>query len=690
MKRYCLMMVGCASVFIGSLCEAQSAVRWNFDRNGDLEHWIVPDAERGVVMGGSVWLTLEPKETDGAKMAMPSYQWAGDKDPGANLLTSPPDLGLPAAKVTEVRLKILNLSSLTDFFLKWRTEKDGWGGEDPIWGRPRQSRRCTLKADAKKWQEITCYIGHGWQGTIEQIAIGRSFQKTLRGNLWIDWIEIDKGVPPPVHKPPDVASNMVVPKVRIPGISQSGFAQAFKALDKCLIVDVPMYGFNYPVMSPGGYYAPGGWWQLDSSLALTGAMWANQRFAENVMRGFSEVQDPDGRIDLTGYFWIRGQVADLSSLPKFFEVAYDVARRTSDVKLRGEIYETMHKYLEWWLSPVKRDARTGLISGIGEETFGDRSQAPQLKHKTPDVDMEPMTLAPVDLNVEVAVGAMDTARLAAALGKLDEARRFYRVFDQLSHAINTYMWDKRAGAYFNYDLRDGKLHRDLNVTIFDPLRLAIAPAERRDRLLKRLLDPMQFNWGKRPLTSWSMTQPGFVEARGVYDGRAWFGDIWTLRNMSVIDGLEESHRPGLAAELNWATIKEFHLNYREYVVPSTGEGQGATNYAWSASQYIGAVINHLFGIHYNAIRRRLRIAPHVPRELYGHEIAITNLILPDERSRLSVFITQSSPNAAEIKVHVAGKLPGGELLVALPGTDKERRVPMRHTYTAMFGEGRSP
>jgi hypothetical protein len=687
MRQYCVLIVGCASLFIGSLCEAQVAVRWNFDRNGDLQHWVVPDAERGVVMGGSLWLTLEPKETDAARVAMPSYQWTGDKDQNPHLLTSPPHLQLRARDLTQVRLKVLNLSSLTDFFLEWRTKKAGWGGADPVWGRPRQSRRCTLKADTKEWQEITCYVGHGWQGTLEQIALARSFQKTLRGDLWIAWIEIGKGRPAPVGVRPDVVSDRVVPKVVIPSISQSGFADAFKALDKCLIVDVPLYGFNYPVMSPGGYYAPGGWWQLDSSLALTGAMWANQHFAENVMRGFSEVQDPDGRIDLTGYFWIRGQVADLSSLPKFFEVAYAVARRTNDVKLRGEIYETMRKYLEWWLSPVKRDARTGLISGLGEETFGDRSQAPQLKHNSPDVDMEPMTLAPVDLNVEVAVGAMYTARLAAALGKGEDARHFSHVFAGLSHAINTYMWDQRAGAYFNYDLRDGKLRANLNVTIFDPLRLAIAPSARRNRLLKRLVDPAQFNWGSRPLTSWSMTQPGFVEARGVYDGRAWFGDIWTLRNMSVVQGLEDSHRPDLAAELNWATIKEFHSNYREFVVPATGEGEGATNYAWSASQYIGAIIDHLFGIEYDAIEKRLRIAPHVPRELYGHQIAIKDLILPDAESRLSVVIEQSSSTAAQIKVRIAGKLPQGELLVSLPSTGKRRLAPMRSAFTAKFGGG---
>jgi hypothetical protein len=683
MKRRSLMTSAIAFLLVTATSQAQSARRWEFDGNGDLQGWTAPPGARGVVMGGSLWLTLEPRETDPTKIARAPYQWEGDKDPETTLLTSPSDLRLPAAEVTQVRLRVLNLSSLSDFFLKWRTQERGWGEKNSVGEQPQQSRRCTLKPDINEWQEITCYVDQRWQGTIQQIAIAKSFQTTLRGNLWVDWIELAKGEPEPAHQRPDVASSRVVPRVTIPGISQAGFANAFEALDRCLTTDVPIYGFNYPVMSPGGYYTSGGWWQLDGSLAVTGAKWANQRYVEDVMRGFAEEQAPDGRIDAQGYFWIRGQVADLSSLPKFLEVAYDVARRTNDVKLRERIYDSMRKYLDWWLSPVKKHARTGLISGIGEETFGDRWQAPHLKADTTDI--EPMTLAPVDLNVVVAVGALNAARLAEALGKQDDAARYRAAFAALTEAINTYMWDEPAGAYYNYDLREDTRRPGLNVTIFDPLRLQIAPAARRDRLLKRLLDPAQFNWGKRPLTSWAMTESAYIAAPGDYDGRAWFGDIWTLRNMAVVSGLEESHCPDLAAELNWATIQIFHSNYREYALPSSGKGQGAKNYAWTASQYVGAVIEHLFGIDYDAIEQRVRIAPHVPRALYGEDLELNELILPiGNDTRRSVRIKQFSPTAATVRIEVNGAVPQGELQVMLPGTSKEYPVPLQHFFTANF------
>src|SRR5262249_12903177 len=158
-------------------------------------------------------------------------------------------------------------------------------------------------------------------------------------------------------------SARVVPKISVPGVSQVGFEEAFKVLDKSMVTDVPMYGFPYPFNSPGGYYLDGGWWQLDTALALIGAKWVNLPFTENVMRGWRAVQrlNPDGRIDLGGNVAVRGQPADQSSLPLFFEVAYSVARRTPNLELRVEIYDTMKDYLDWWLSPAKRDSQTGLI-----------------------------------------------------------------------------------------------------------------------------------------------------------------------------------------------------------------------------------------------------------------------------------------------------------------------------------------
>lgn len=635
-----------------------TALRWEFNTTNSTEGWTVSGEVPGVVMGGALWISLRTAETDAAALF--------GRRPIE--LLSPRGLALEtsAGQRLQMRARIRNLSPITDLYFGWVTESQTVqpGKPDAAWPE-NQSRRFAMQPDLDEWQEITLYANGEWAGTVDQVGITVPYR--IRGDIWFDTIELLNGEPEPERFRPDLCSDAVVPQISLPDISQAGFADAFAVLDEALVTDVPIGGFPYPVISPGGGYKPWGWWMIDSSLAVAGAKWANHRFAENVMRGFSAVQaqNPDGRIDLYGFAPLRGQPADQSQLPALFPVASDIARRTADAGLREEIYTMMRRYLDWWLSPVKRDEPTGLVSGMFEETFGE-SQLTEL---------QPQRIAPVDLNVAVAVGAHCTVDLARTLGHLDDATRYERAFEELTRAINEYLWDEDDGAYYNYDLCERERRRRLIVTTFDPLRLAIAPPGRRERLLERLLDPAQFNWGTLPLTSLSRTEADYVEAAGVYDGRAWWGDVWTMRNMTVVEGLEDSGEPVLAAELAWATITAFHENYHEYVTPSAGEGHGVARYAWSASQYIAAIVDHLFGIGFDRTRNRLTVKPYVPQRLWGQNLSIANLLLPtEEGSRLSVQVNQTSGEEARIEVETVGVPENVQLQVALPTSGREVAV----------------
>jgi len=679
MKHRSLVGAALALLLIATICEAQIARRWDFNKIDDREGWEMRPGARGVVMGGSLWLTVATTPGLSARL----YEGIGEPielDPvmRSPLVASARGLNIPAERATQVRLRILNLSPVTDLFLRWRTTGQDW--ELPMgWAAPpTQSKHCALKADLKQWQEVTCYLDRKeWRGVIDQIAIQLpTLSPPFRGDMWIDWIEIGSGAAQPVRPRPDVVSSHVVPRIQIPHISQAGFADAFKVLDECLVVDVPNQGFNYPYMGPGGYYGDL-WHVLDTSLTLNGAKWVNQSFAEGVMRGFREVQaeEPNDRIPGAGYRGDRGQPADWSQTPRFFEVAYDVARRTSDAALRADIYDTMRRYLDWWVSAARRDAKSGFVMALGDD-FDTLSEEVGWTY--------PPAVAAVDLNMAVMIGAERVSRLAAHLGKNDEAVRYKRLFQDLSGAVNR-LWDEKDGVYYNHDLSTGQPRRRVLASTFEPLRFGTASPAQRKRLIERLIDPKEFNWGKVPLTTIAMTDAAYEEAKGDYGFSAWNGDVWTYRNLEAIKGLEDAGRPDLAAELNWATIKEFHQNYHEYLLPSTGEGQGTNRYGWTASQYIEAVIEHLFGVDFDAIQRRVRIAPHVPKELYGQDIALRDLLLPTGGgTRLLVHVHQISPTAASIRVDITGPLPQGDLMVTLPGSGKERRVSMRHTLTTTF------
>ncbi len=622
---------------------------WGFDKWNDREGWSLPDILNGTVSGGALWLTIQAERKD----TLPSWRsqiWGSA--PGYTLV-SPENLNIPADQFNKIVIRLRNLSPETDGFILWQTSEKP--GEDA------GSVRFTMKPDCAEWQEVVCHMDSRWKGTVYRIKIlpAQMFQ---RGDIWIDWITVSSGAVKPAGQRPDVCSAGVMPQLILPGIRQQEFEDAFKVLDECIVTDVPLNGFNYPYMAPGGAYGSN-WWQLDGSLNVAGAKWTNQQFVENIIRGFSEVQkqNPDGRIDLWGGSTTRGQVADVSSLPRFFEAAYDVARRSNDPELRNTAYESMEKYLGYWFSQSKRDKATGLITGIFEEALS--------------IDpAEYGSIAPIDLNVAVAAGCYYTSRIAASLGKGDEAERFLDDFNQLSSSINQYMWNEEFHVYYNYDVLEKKQERRLLCTTFDPLLLGIAPPDRVEKLMPVLVNPSLFNWGNRPLTTIAKTEPEYVEAAGVYDGRAWFGDVWTLRNLPVINGLEDAGKHDLAAELTWSTIKTFNANYCEFIVPSTGAGEGVQRYGWSASQYIQAIIENLFGIDYDFQEGRLRIVPHIPKELMKQEIEIRNLLIPSKSElRLDLKIKQTKKGKATIKIKLHGSLPPQMLEAGLPA-DQIRQV----------------
>ena len=525
---------------------------WGFDRWNDPEGWTCPEILNGTVTGGALWLTIRPEPKKENRISWKDQVWGQRKIPE---LVSPKGLSIDAVQFNKIIIRLRNLSPETDGSIRWRTTDQPDADTGNV--------RFTMKPDCQEWQEVVCHLDGHWKGTIDQIKIqpARMWQ---RGDIWIDWIAVTKGEVKQIFQRPDVCSDQAIPQICLPGIAQQDFKDAFKVLDECLIVDVPINGFNYSVMAPGGSYGEN-WWQLDASLNVAGAKWANQKLVEDMMRGFAEVQaqNPDGRIDLWGGSPFRGEVADVSSLPRYFEAAYDVARRSTDSVLQHLIYSTMQKYLGYWFSSKKRDQTTGLITGVFEETFSN-------PHRDPGI------IAPIDLNVAVALGCYNTGKLAKYLGKAAEAEKYFGDFNQLSANINQCLWNEEDGVYYNYNIPEKKQEKRLLCTTFDPLQLGIAPEERVEKLIPTLLDPSLFYWGIRPLTTISRKDPGYLEATGPYDGRAWFGDIWTLRNLPVIKGLEDAGKHFLAAELNWSTIKTFNARYCEYIVPANGSGEGGT------------------------------------------------------------------------------------------------------------------
>ena len=437
-----------------------------------------------------------------------------------------------------------------------------------------------------------------------------------------------------------------IPEVSLPGITQESFVDSFKVLEEAVVEassSNPVYGFEYPFCGPGGAYGPC-WWQLDTSLATAGAKWTNQEFAENVLRNFILIQREDGRIPLHGPDNLLNEDLKCSSLPKLFRTAYEILQRTEDKELIKDTYEMLKKYLDWWLT-VRRHEDTGLILGIVEEFLPGSNE---------------FTI-PVETNVEVIEGCIVVSKLASYLNKNEDAHYYEQESEKLKKAINAYMWDEALGRYESLK-GEGKLSI-WSIANFDVLRNGIATQDRIELLLTDLTDNSLFQWDTYPLTSASKADSLYNETTGAYVGAQWYGSIWSLRNYSIIEGLEDIGRYDLAGYLALKTVEIFDGNYAEFLNPPDGSGQGVLRYSWTASDYIQIIIEHIFGINYDEFTDTLTIRPMLDSSLKGRTISIKNLLLPDGGT-LSVIIKYEE-NAVRIKYETTGA-KSFKKIIALP------------------------
>ncbi|MBO5220458.1 MAG: hypothetical protein J6C52_13605 [Clostridia bacterium] len=411
-------------------------------------------------------------------------------------------------------------------------------------------------------------------------------------------------------------------QIRFPGITEDDLQYAIECLEGCRQEHARSYGFRYPYFAPGGAYGAQ-WWQLDSSLALCGYKWIDRAFCERALLNFIESQKEDGRICLWGADVLPAVVAGgnrlrqtegASSLPKLFDAAYQILRGSTDRALKMKTYTMLKKYLDWWFS-ARQDPETGLITAVFEETF-----IPYLGCAG--------EYAPVDTNVEVYVGCNDTALLAEELGYASDADALRQRQAALGESINRFLWNEETGAYYPYYVRERRLGDCLMASAFYPLRMGIAPADRRQRLLTLMRSQAHFGWDTLPLTSVSKTDSAFTATTGQYQGNAsWSGSVWTLINEMAVRGLCDCGEHALAAELAWKTLCAFRGNCAEFLHPFDGSGHGVKRYGWTASQYLELLIEVIFGVDYNAAGRCVTITPRIPAELAAATLALHDLQL---------------------------------------------------------------
>lgn len=439
-----------------------------------------------------------------------------------------------------------------------------------------------------------------------------------------------------------------IAKIEFPGIEQKDFDAALHTIEGSRKAACLKKGFSTSYFSPGGYYGED-WWQLDFSLALTGYKWFDQAFCESSILNFETAQRSDGRIPLWGSDGLpegprfSAQRHEVSSLPKVFDAARQLVRRSTNAEFVGRIYTVLTRYFGWW-DNARFDARTGLYSAVFEETF-----IPYLGRAG--------EWAPPDTNMELIHACACMAHIADRLGKTQERDSHLVRQKSLQQAVIRYLWDERQQGFFPYQLKEDKLASVCMSSTFMPLRHNTALPQQKRALLRLLTDDSQFGWNSYPVTSVNRQSPEFVVVNGDYAGNpCWSGSVWSLLNEGIVRGLLESGEQALAAQLALKTVSIFNHNYWEFLDPLTGHGYGVKDYTWTAAQYIELLLDVIFGLDYDALAGRFTVTPMVSSELYGQRISLKSLILPNGKSVAVSIICHENP---QIEIEYEGRRHSG-------------------------------
>ena len=232
-------------------------------------------------------------------------------------------------------------------------------------------------------------------------------------------------------------------------------------------------------------------------------------------------------------------------------VVWKVYQRLQDRELLEWAYPRLKKWHEWWLrdrgdgQPWRDGNRDGLLewgsdrgssTGPGGSGFMQAAKwesgmddSPMYDEATYDPQTYTMNLGDVGLNSLYALDAECLAKIAAILGKDDDAKAFHADYEHKKQLVREKLWNEQDGIYENR-FWDGEFSKRFSPTNFYPMFAGIATPEQAQRMVnEHLLNPKEF-WGNYTTPTIARNDPAFP------DQFYWRGDIWAPTNYMVYEG----------------------------------------------------------------------------------------------------------------------------------------------------------
>jgi hypothetical protein len=367
----------------------------------------------------------------------------------------------------------------------------------------------------------------------------------------------------------------------------------FSSLDRRVIhaVGRGWWIFNQGGVSQNADYAPLFGW--DSCFNGNLASLEDPEHARDTIRAVLSYQLANGMVGNYSH-WPADYMfvsVDRSDPPVGALCVWKMHQRQPDLAFLAEVYPRLVKWHDWW--HTQRAGKDGWLLSWG----GNDNNAQEARWETgwddtkafPGAKMEGNRLCAyaVDLNSLWAMDAENLVKIATALGKNDDAKRFQDDHDRMVKAMNDKLWNEKLGLYCNRmwdDNSDGspKFLTRITPMNFYPLICGAPDKAQAARMLDYFYQPTKF-WGQWMVPTLAYDDPDWKKQE------YWNGHVWAPVNYLLWQGMVRYADPAHQAEFARRSVALFMQNWKtdqrycsENYSSVDGKATDHPHYTWGA------------------------------------------------------------------------------------------------------------
>jgi hypothetical protein len=342
----------------------------------------------------------------------------------------------------------------------------------------------------------------------------------------------------------------------------------------------PRYYMTREGMTPSKIHYVGVW-QWDACFHALAYRHIDQKLAEDQIRLVLDHQRDDGMIP--DAIHDEGVIthldvpvaAEVTKPPITAWAALQLYEKSGNREFLDEVYEPMVRWNRWWFE------------------FNDYNGDGLCQYNHPNssgLDDSPlwdggMPVESPDLNTYLCLQMQALARIADAIGLIDDGRMWRTRADDIAQRMIDKMWDEEAGVF--WAMRDEQPVRILTPFSLYPFWTGRMPRHITDRLIAHLVNPNEF-WTDYPIPTVALSDPHYSPEQ------MWRGPTWININYLFIEGLARTGHTDLAAKLRDRTLDLVMRceDICEYYHPETGATppHAAPIFGWTSALFIDLAI----------------------------------------------------------------------------------------------------